>query len=458
MARGNSCAIRMQAGDIGDLRDRLEIHGPNDHSVQYRFQGLAGSGKAIGYIGGYHRLGFPLYQAVAFQMFQMLDQYFFSDARNSPPDLAIALAARKKMIQNDGLPIAAYLLHHKGNRARLKGELLILLYGGGWLDLCHSTYFRVSTCIKVCTNIPLFPTNTKVNIMKITVTGSLGHISRPLTQILVKAGHQVTVVSSKKEKTAEIQAVGADPAIGSVEDVAFLTRVFSGADAVYTMVPPNFAATNWRGYISGIGNNYAKAIKASGVKKIVNLSSIGAHLPEGTGPIKGLHDVEQTLNALDGVAVKHLRAGFFYDNFYANVNMIKHMGILGSNYRGDNHLPLVNPADIAEAAAEEIQQSFTGKSIRYVVSDEQTAREVASILGAAIGKPDLKWVEFSDADALAGMKQAGLPEEIAKNYTEMGMAIRENKLWDDYIQHKPHVLGKRKFAEFAREFATAFNS
>ncbi len=96
------------------------------------------------------------------------------------------------------------------------------------------------------------------------------------------------------------------------------------------MVPnlPNFAAENWRGYISGVGNNYAKpAIKASGVKKIVNLSSIGAHLPEGTGPIKGLYDVEHTLNALDGVAVKHLRAGFFYNNFYANVGMIKHMGI-----------------------------------------------------------------------------------------------------------------------------------
>ena len=134
--------------------------------------------------------------------------------------------------------------------------------------------------------------------MKITVTGSLGNISRPLAQNLVKAGHQVTVVSSKKEKTAEIQALGASAAIGSVEDVAFLTGAFSGADAVYTMVPPNFAAENWRGYISGIGANYAKAIKASGVKKIVNLSSIGAHLPEGTGPIKGLFDVEHTLNAL----------------------------------------------------------------------------------------------------------------------------------------------------------------
>jgi uncharacterized protein YbjT (DUF2867 family) len=409
-------------------------------------------------MGRHYRLGFPLQQAVGFQLFQVLDQHFFGDGRNGFPDLAIAFSVSQEVIQNDGFPIAAYLLHHKRNRALLKGELLILLYGGGWLDLCHDTYFRVSTCLIVSTNIPLFPTNTKVNIMKITVTGSLGNISRPLAQNLVKAGHQVTVISSKKEKTAEIQAMGANAAIGSVEDLAFLTSAFSGADAVYTMVPPNFAANNLRGYISDVGNNYAKAIRASGVKKIVNLSSIGAHLPEGTGPIKGLYDVEHTLDALDGVAVKHLRAGFFYNNFYANVKMIKHMGILGSNYAGSNHLPLVNPADIADAAAEELQQHFTGNGIRYVVSDERTAGEAASILGAAIGKPDLKWVEFSDADALGGMKQAGLREEMAKNYTEMGTAVRENKLWDDYIKHKPAVLGKRKFAEFAKEFAAVYNS
>ena len=434
------------------------IHGPNYHCVQYWFEGHTGRSETISYIGWYHRLGFPLQQAIAFQVFQMLDQYFFGDGWNSFPDLAIALATGQEMIQNDGFPVASNLLHHVGDGALFKSELFVLLNDRAGLDFCHGTYFRVSTCIKVSTNIPLLPTKTKINIMKVTVTGSLGHISKSLTQILVSAGHEVTVVSSKKEKTAEIQALGATAAIGSVEDVAFLIGAFAGADAVYTMVPPNFAASDWRGYISGVGRNYAKAIEATGVKKVVNLSSIGAHLPEGTGPIKGLYDVEHTLNALDGVAVTHLRAGFFYNNFYANMGMIKHMGILGSNYAASNHLPLVNPADIADAAAEAIERPFTGKAVHYVVSDEQTAGKVASLLGAAIGKPEMTWVEFSDADALAGMKQAGLPDEIAINYTEMGTAVRENKLWDDYIKHRPDVPGKRKFAEFAREFAAVYNS
>lgn len=293
--------------------------------------------------------------------------------------------------------------------------------------------------------------------MKITVTGSLGNISRPLVENLVKAGHEVTVISSREAKAAEIKSLGAKAAIGSIEDVAFLTKAFTGADAVYTMVPPNFAATDWRKYIGGIGKNYAEAIKAAKVKNVVNLSSVGAHLPDGTGPIKGLYDVEHSLNGLDGVAVKHLRAGVFYVNYYSNVNMIKHMGILGSNYAENNQLSLVHPTDIADAVAEELQKPLAGKTVRYVVSDEKTASQAASILGAAIGKPDLKWVEFSDADALAGMRQAGLPEEIAKNYVEMGKAARENKLWEDYAEHKPAALGKRKLKDFAVDFAAVYN-
>ena len=167
--------------------------------------------------------------------------------------------------------------------------------------------------------------------------------------------------------------------------------------------------------------------------------------------------MEHTLDALDGVAVKHLRAGFFYNNFYANVNMIKHMGILGSNYAGSNHLPLVNPADIADAAAEELQQPFTGKAVRYVVSDEQIAGEVASILGAAIGKPELKWVEFSDADALGGMRKAGLPEEMAKKITRRWARqyARINFGMILYSINPPSL--EKKIAEFAREFAAAYN-
>ena len=293
--------------------------------------------------------------------------------------------------------------------------------------------------------------------MKFVVTGSLGNISKPLAEKLVAAGHSVTVVSSKADKVAQIEALGAKAAIGSVDDVAFLTQTFTGADAVYTMVPPNFGAGDWKKYIAGIGENYAEAIHTSGVKNVVNLSSMGAHMPERCGPVSGLFFVEKSLNALEGVNVKHLRPGFFYPNFLANVGMVKHMGIIGGNYGEGATLVIVHPEDIAEVAAEELLSlSFKGKSVRYIASDEKTTNEVAAILGKAIGKPELPWVNFKDEETLAGMLQAGVPEEIAKNYAEMGAAMRSGEMDSDYLKNKPTVFGKTKFESFAPVFAAVF--
>lgn len=294
--------------------------------------------------------------------------------------------------------------------------------------------------------------------MKITVTGSLGNISKPLATQLVKAGHQVTVISSSPDKAEAITALGATPAIGSVDDIAFLTGAFKGADAIYTMIPNNFSATNYRQYIGSVGKNYAEAIKAAGVTKVVNLSSIGAHIDGGTGPISGIHDVEQTYKQLAGVAIKHLRPAFFYTNLLANIDMIKHLGFLGANYGDNSRVVLVHPNDIAEVAAEELQSDFSETSIRYISSDERATNEIASVLGAAIGKPDLKWVDFTDEQALQGIQQAGLPAEIARNYVEMGTAVKSAILWEDYDKHKPAQFGKTKLEDFAAEFAEKFNA
>jgi len=294
--------------------------------------------------------------------------------------------------------------------------------------------------------------------MKITVTGSLGNISKPLAEKLIRAGHQVTIISSNKDRVAEIEALGAKAAIGSVEDGAFLTGAFRGADVVYTMAPPNFKAANYRQYITGTGHHYAAAIQAAGVKRVVNLSSIGAHLPDGTGPVAGLHGVEQILNKLEGVSILHLRPAFFYTNFYRNVDMIKTAGFLGANYGEDSTIVLVHTEDIADAAAEEIQRPFTGTGVRYVVSDERTGTEIASVIGAAIGKPGLKWVEFTDEQALNGMIQAGLLEDHAKNYVELNAAARSGILFEEYYSNKPLEPVKRKFEQFATEFASAYLS
>lgn len=296
--------------------------------------------------------------------------------------------------------------------------------------------------------------------MKYTITGSAGHISKPLAEILLNRGHEVTVIGRNAEHLKPLTEKGAKAAIGSIDDVAFLKQAFAGADAVYTMVPPIFEVKDWKGYIEQIGKNYAEAIKASGVKYVVNLSSVGADQEEGCGPVTGLHRVENVFDTLTDVNIKHLRPGYFYVNFYSNIPMIKNMNLLGGNLgNSENLMILAAPEDIAEVAAEELLQlNFKGHSVRYIASDERTIGEVTNALGASIGKPDLPWVEFSDEQTLGGLQQAGLPEEIAKNYTEMSASIRTGKMWEDYLKNRPSSFGKTKLEDFAATFAQVYNA
>jgi len=288
--------------------------------------------------------------------------------------------------------------------------------------------------------------------MKIIVTGSLGNISKPLANQLVANGHEVTIVSSDANKVNEIEALGAKAAIGSIADADFLAQTFAGADAVYTMIPPNFAAANYRKYVGDSGKTYAEAIKKAGIKRIVNLSSIGADIDGGTGQISGVHDAEIELNKLEDVAIKHVRAGFFYTNFYNNIPMIN-QGLMGSNYNSQTRLVMTHPQDIANIVAEELQHSFTGKSVRYAVSDDRTFDEIVKVIGAAVSKPDLKWVEFTDEQSYDGMLQGGLSPELARNFTEMGTAIRSAILWKDFDATGGKISGKIKLEEFAKELA-----
>ena len=296
--------------------------------------------------------------------------------------------------------------------------------------------------------------------MKYVITGGAGHISKPVVEKLLAGGHLVTVIGRNAENLKELVAKGATAAVGSVDDIKFLTKTFQGADAVYTMIPPNMAAPDWKSWIGQTGANYAQAIKNAGVKYVVNLSSIGAHMAEGAGPVSGLYRAEQALNALKDVNIKHLRPSYFFNNLLGNAGMVKQMNIIGSNFGGKNFkMVLVDTNDIAEAAVEELLTlNFRGNSIRYIASDERDINEVAKILGVAVGKPELPWVVFSNEQAYEGMIQAGLPQEVAKNYAEMGNALNTGTMSEDYWKNHPATLGKIKIEDFAKTFAAVYNA
>jgi uncharacterized protein YbjT (DUF2867 family) len=295
--------------------------------------------------------------------------------------------------------------------------------------------------------------------MKIIITGSLGHISKPLTQILVGQGHQVTVISSNPEKRMAITEIGARAAIGSVEDQDFLVNVFSGAEAVYTMVPPvSYMEPDLDPikHFSKIGSNYVTAIRQSGISRVVNLSSWGAHRDNGTGGIVGTYYLENIINELPAdIIITHIRPTSFYYNLFGLIPVIKYTGKIAANYGAEDRTVLVSPNDIADVVAEELLDLVGTNRIRYVASDELTCNEVAAILGEAIGKPDLQWELISNEQAQQNLERAGLPKRSAALLVELQAGHHNGLIAEDYYKNRPE-LGKVKTIDFAKEFAIAY--
>ncbi|WJS93899.1 NAD(P)H-binding protein [Flavobacterium johnsoniae] len=291
--------------------------------------------------------------------------------------------------------------------------------------------------------------------MKIIISGSLGNIGKPLTAQLVKSGHDVTVISSNADRKEAIENLGAKAAIGSVSDADFLSKTFENADAIFAMTPPNMGGVNIIQNTTDAGYAFAKAIQAAKIKRVVMLSSIGADLPTGNGPIAGLYNIEKIYEKLD-TSITFLRAGYFYFNFFNDIPMIKGAGIMGANFPVSNRIPLVHPEDIAWAAAEELQKSQEGQNVRYIISDVKTPSEIVKAFGNAISKPELPWVEFTDEQYFEGMTQAGVPEEMAGLYTEMGAGLKNETIAADFLSNDGNIEGKIKLEDFAKEFASKF--
>lgn len=295
--------------------------------------------------------------------------------------------------------------------------------------------------------------------MNIVLTGSLGNISKPLAVKLIAKGHSVTVISSNTDKQKDIEALGVKAAIGTVEDVSFLTKTFKDADAVYCMESFGFFNPDfdYLQYVGQIANNYKQAIEQSCVKKVIHLSSIGAHASEGVGILKFHHLAESIIRQLpENISITFIRPVGFYVNLFGQIPTIKSQGIIVSNLGGNQKEPWVSPLDIADVIAEEFDSTFANRKIRYVASDEVSANEIAETLGYAIGKPDLKWVTVSDEDYLKGLLSFGMNEQIAKDYVAMQSAQRNGTVYEDFNLQKP-TLGKIKLADFAKDFASVYN-
>ena len=298
--------------------------------------------------------------------------------------------------------------------------------------------------------------------MNIVLTGSLGHISKSLATNLIAKGHSVTVISSTPERQTAIEAIGAKAAFGSVDDPAFLSSTFAGADIVYQMEPPfNFfdhTVDDLEAYWLNIAKSYRQAVQQSGITKLVHLSSVGAHTDKGVGMLAIHHLVENILNELPNtISIKTMRPVGFYYNMFAFIPAIKKANAIIQNYGGNEREPWISPLDIAEVIAEEMEKPFNGRAVRYIASDEVSPDEVATVLGGAIGKPGLVWQTITDEEFQNNLVNTGFNPQAAKGLTEMNAGRRSGVLYEDYFKHKP-IPGKVKLEDFAKEFAVVYHS
>ena len=291
------------------------------------------------------------------------------------------------------------------------------------------------------------------------ITGANGNIGRRLAKILLAEGEKVRVVSRNVDRLQPLAQRGAEVCMGSLQDEAFLAQTFQGARAAYVMIPPNHQAENLRAYQNRVGNEIFNVLKNAGVEYIVNLSSLGAHRPDKTGPVLGLYDQEQRLNWLGKANLVHLRPTFFMENLLNNIHLIKTRGINGSPLRGDLALPMVATKDIARVASEYLlEPGFKGIVVRELLGQRNiTMSEMTQILGKAIGLNKLRYVQLSFEEAERSMIEAGFSRDVAQSLLQLYRSINEEivivgtKRTDENTTETP-------FEEFAETFAAAYGA
>ncbi|HUI92094.1 MAG TPA: NmrA family NAD(P)-binding protein [Chitinivibrionales bacterium] len=263
----------------------------------------------------------------------------------------------------------------------------------------------------------------------IVITGASGKTGSRTAELLLLKKKEIRVVGRNADHLKVLESKGAEVMTGDQADVGFLTKAFAKAKSVYLIVPPKYDSDDYRAYYNAIGDAAVAAIRKSGVRKVVFLSSLGAELDSGTGPVLGLHDVESKLNTLRKVDTVAIRAGFMMENILWSIDMIKNKKMLGDSIDPEVPIHLVAARDIGEKAAELLERPrFKGHTVIELFGDQLTYKEAAKIVGEKLGIPDLPYARVSDNDARTSMTAMGVSKHVADLFVEMSESMNAGKL------------------------------
>ncbi len=294
----------------------------------------------------------------------------------------------------------------------------------------------------------------------IVITGATGNTGRPAAEELLSKGDKVRVIGRDGKKLESLVARGAEAFIGDVQDADAMARAFHGAEAVYLIIPQALHRDDFTDYQERVSDSYAKAVAAERVPYVVTLSSIGAQHASGTGPIIGVHNMEHKLNDIPGLNVLHLRAGYFMENQLQSIPAIKSMGILPGGVPGDMQVPMIATKDIGHYAAERLHaRDFSGSSARELLGQRDvTMKEVAAVIGPAIGKPNLHYTHVPSLMLEPALVKMGMPKSSAELMIEMWNAGTKGLVAATEAR-SPQNTTSTTLEQFVEEvFAPAYNA
>lgn len=253
-------------------------------------------------------------------------------------------------------------------------------------------------------------------------SGNTGHI---VAKTLLARGQKVRAVGRNATHLQPLAANGAEVFIADLTDAPALTKAFHGADSAYVLLPPNLTSTDYRALQDRTSDAIATALQKAGVQNVVSLSSFGADKSFGTGPVVGLHNLEQKLNQIASVNVLHLRAGYFMANTLGQAAAIRMIGSAVGPVRPDLKLPMIDTHDIGAAAADALLRlDFQGKQTQELHGQRDLDyTEATSIIGKAIGKPNLGYVHAPDDQIRAAFVGMGMSDNMAGLILEMAAAL-----------------------------------
>ncbi len=259
----------------------------------------------------------------------------------------------------------------------------------------------------------------------VAITGASGNTGAVIAEKLLAQGEKVRVIGRDAGRLARLVQKGAEVFVADVTDATSLGKAFHGADAVYAMLPPNFTTVDPRGYQEKVSDALALAIQQAGVTHAVALTSVGADKAEKVGPVVGLHNLEQKLSAVTGLNAVYLRAGYFMENTLPQIQVIRNFGMVGGPFRPDQPLSMIATRDIGAFAAEILRKrDFSGKQSRELLGQRDLDyREVASVIGKAIGKPGLAYMQLPPQQLKPAFVQMGMSAALADLILEMAEAL-----------------------------------